>query len=77
MWNKQISILARGYLVITFVMQESGKSEMPSGEFARYRDLSELLQYPAIVKACVSGISMVAAIDGMALSNVRSISMLW
>ena len=58
MWRKQQEYFSRYYKVITYDLRGFGKTVMPDGQYAHYRDLAGLLDTLRVDKAILLGCSM-------------------
>jgi pimeloyl-ACP methyl ester carboxylesterase len=58
MWQKQLEYFSQHYKVITYDLRGFGKTGMPEGPYAHYRDLAGLLDTLGIDSAIVMGCSL-------------------
>ena len=58
MWDGQFELLAKNYRVVRYDARGHGKSSVPNGKFAHYKDLNALLNGLGIKKATLVGLSL-------------------
>jgi len=58
MWQKQVAFFSKQYKVITYDLRGFGKSPMPAGTYAHYRDLAALMDTLDYDSAILAGCSL-------------------